>query len=71
MSQIPRRSRLDKMSMGERAIFDATQVVEGMGAHPWLTEAVVLLGKAREKVADYVDASDRRNRGIDLSPGNS
>jgi hypothetical protein len=29
--------------------------VEIVGAHPLLTDAVVLLGQAREKVADYVD----------------
>lgn len=54
--QIPRRNRIDQFSTGEKAIFDAVQTVEAMGAHPRLTDAVVLLGQAREAVADYVDS---------------
>ena len=55
MSKIPRRAYLDRMTPAEQAIFEASNLVEMMGAHPLLTEAVVLLGQAREKVADYVD----------------
>lgn len=40
----------------ERAIHNAIQAVEEGPAHPLLTDAVVLLGKAKDKVADYVDA---------------
>jgi len=39
----------------EGLIFDALVGVESMGADPLLTDAVVLLEKARSKVADYVD----------------
>jgi hypothetical protein len=52
---IPRRSRLDLLSTGERAVYDAVQAVEGMGADPLLTDAVVLLQQARDKIADFVD----------------
>lgn len=51
----PRRNRVDQWSVGERAIQDAVDVVEGMGADVRLTNAVVLLGKARDAVADFVD----------------
>lgn len=59
MSEFPRRISMDKWTPAERAIYDATQVVEQAGAHPLLTDAVILLGKAREKVADYVDGVER------------
>ena len=51
----PRRARLDLMSPVERIIFDAVQEVEKVGAHPLLTDAVVLLDQARNKVADYLE----------------
>lgn len=59
--EIPRRSRLDQMSRGEKAIFEATQAVEGMGADPLLTEAINLLQQAREKVADFVDGVGKKS----------
>lgn len=52
---IPRRVRIDQMTPAESAIRQATLVVEEAGAHPHLTDAVVLLSQAREKVADFVD----------------
>lgn len=59
----PRRSRLDLMSEAERAIYDATQAVERAGADTRLTDAVVLLQAAREKVADFVDGVGRGDDG--------
>ena len=55
MSDIPRRIRVDLFTPAERAIHDAKHAVEAAGAHPLLTDAVVLLAKAQEKVADFVD----------------
>jgi hypothetical protein len=52
---VPRRIDRTRMTPAERAITDAMLAVEIVGAHPLLTDAVVLLGQAREKVADYVD----------------
>lgn len=54
-NDIPRRSRMDLWHDAERAIHDAVQAVERAGAHPLLTDAVVLLGLAKEKVADFVE----------------
>jgi hypothetical protein len=51
----PRRHCLYLFTPAEKAIYDALQAVEAVGAHPLLTDAVVLLGQARDKVADYVD----------------
>ena len=52
---IPRRSRIDLYTPAEKAINDALEVVESTGAHPLLTDAVVLLGEAQDKVADFVE----------------
>lgn len=54
-NDIPRRIDLRRLSPAEREIHFATQEVESMGADPRLTEAVILLGRARERVADYID----------------
>lgn len=53
--KIPRRNQMQSWTPAERAIQDAVDVVEAAGAHPYLTEAVVLLSQARAKVADFVD----------------
>jgi hypothetical protein len=56
--EITRRNRRDKWTAGEMAIQDAVDVVELMGVHPTLTDAVTLLGRARARVADFVDGID-------------
>ena len=53
--EIPRRNRIDKFTPTEQAIWDASLLVEMAGADVHLTDAVVLLGRARDKVADFVD----------------
>jgi hypothetical protein len=55
---IPRRIRIDQFVQAERAIYDAVQAVEAMPADVRLTDAVILLGQARSKVADYVDGAE-------------
>ncbi len=52
---LPRRIRTDLHSPAEIAISRAMAAVEEAGAHPLLTNAVVLLGAARDKVADFVE----------------
>ena len=52
---IQRRKQLDKMEPEELLLFALTQQIEKMGAHPLLTDAVILLGEAREKLGEYVD----------------
>lgn len=54
-NEIPRRIRLDLFTPAEKAIYDAVREVEKAGAHEKLTEAVMLLQKSRELVADFVD----------------
>lgn len=51
----PRRNRIDRYTPAEAAISQAMQAVESAGCHPLLTEAVILLQSARDKVADYVE----------------
>ena len=55
---IPRRARMDLYTPAEKAIREAVNAVELAGAHPILTEAVILLGQAQEKVADFVELED-------------
>lgn len=55
IDDIPRRARLDFNTPAELAIRKAIDTVEEAGAHQLLTEAVILLDQAREKVADFVD----------------
>jgi hypothetical protein len=57
----PRRSRLDYMTSTEITIRNALLEVEDLGAHELLTEAVVLLDAAREKVADWVELEENKN----------
>jgi hypothetical protein len=52
----PRRRDTLRWSDAERAINEAVQAVERMGANMALTDAVVLLAQAQERVAAYVDA---------------
>lgn len=54
-TDIPRRIDLKRLSPAERDIRAAVQEVESMGADVRLTDAVILLEQAREKVADYID----------------
>jgi hypothetical protein len=54
-SQWPRRHQMQKWTPAERAIQEAVDLVEVMGADVRLTEAVILLGRARDSVADFVD----------------
>jgi hypothetical protein len=63
--QMPRRCRVDHRIPAETAISDAVKVIEAIPFqegrdHTLLTDAVVLLGQAREKVADFVDGVARR-----------
>lgn len=54
---VPRRNDMPRWTPAERAIYDATQAVEAAGAHPLLTDAVILLDQAQRKVADFVDGT--------------
>jgi hypothetical protein len=51
----PRRQRINLYTPAEKAIAEAVDVVERAGCHPLLTDAVVLLQQAKDKVADFVE----------------
>lgn len=59
MNDFPRRSQLDKCEPAELAIFNAMQEVEKLPADVKLTEAVILLQKAKDLVSDFID--DNKN----------
>jgi hypothetical protein len=54
-NKFPRRSCVYLLMPAEKAVYDAVQAVENVGADVRLTDAVVLLQLAREKLADYFD----------------
>lgn len=56
----PRRSRLDLYTPAELAIHNAIQEVEKAGCDEKLTEAIILLCKAKDYVSDFVD--DKKNK---------
>lgn len=47
---------MDRQIPAEKAIRDAVDAVEALGADVRLTEAEILLLKALDKVSDFVDA---------------
>ena len=56
---IPTRIDMKFMTPAELAITEAMRAVENIaGGSPALTEAVTLLGKARDRVADHVEFSE-------------
>lgn len=57
---IPTRADMTYWSDAERAIWNAMQAVEAAGASPMLTQAIILLGQARDCVADHVEAPEGR-----------
>lgn len=54
---MPRRIRVDLATPAEKAIRDAVAAVEAAGASVALTDAVILLGQALDRVADHVERS--------------
>lgn len=51
----PTRGDMQYWSPAEQAIWAAMQAVEEAGGSPALTDAVTLLGKARDRVADHME----------------
>lgn len=66
--EIPRRCRLEFQSPAERVIGEAQYAVEVSGAHPLLTEASDLLSRAKVKVADYVDLTEKETLETWITP---
>lgn len=58
-NKIPRRSCVYLLAPAEKAVYDAVQAVENVGADVRLTEAIILLSQVREKLADYFDEQIR------------
>lgn len=51
----PRRNCLDASHQAELAIRAAIDAVEALGADPLLTDAVIKLGEAKDRVADWLE----------------
>lgn len=56
MDDIPRRNKLWQNTPEELAIRDMVGRIERLGADPLLTDCVVLLAAAKDKLGDWVDA---------------
>lgn len=54
-NEFPRRCKIDEFCAAETAIREAKLAVEAMGADVRLTDAIILLNQAQDKVADFVD----------------
>ncbi len=54
-NSISRRMIIDLMTPEELAIYKIIIEVEKLGAHPLLTDVVLLLTEARYKLADWID----------------
>ena len=61
-NKIPRRARTENMTPEELAMLGLSWQIEELGAHPLLTDVVVLLGSAREKLGDWVDLQSAQQR---------
>lgn len=57
VTDFPRRNRLDLNTPAELSIYNAMQEVEKLPANEKLTEAVMLLAKAKDLVSDFVDSN--------------
>ena len=55
---IPRRNRINLLTPVEKAAYDLTQAVEDLGCDLLLTDAIIYLGQARDKIADFVEKTD-------------
>lgn len=62
-----RRDRMDLWTPSETAIQNAVNEIEKIGANWRLTEAVNLLHKAKELVADFVDNKLRPEIDVDIN----
>ncbi len=53
--EILRRYQVDQYTPAEKAIYDAIQEVEKMGASHALTDIVLMLIEAKESLHDFID----------------
>ena len=57
---VPTRADIRWLTDAEKAILTVIGSTEGLGASAALTDAVILLGKARDRIADHVEAKTER-----------
>lgn len=53
-----RRNDLSQMTPAEKAIHDAIQEVEKIGADPKLTTVILILTNAKTYLSDFIDGSE-------------
>lgn len=63
----PRRNDILEMTSEELLILAVIQRVEALGAHTLLTDAVVLLSQAKNKISDYVERNHEAANAVVLS----
>lgn len=60
-TETPRRANMWQWSAAEKAIYDAMQEIEKLPPSVGLTDAVILLKEAQEKVADFIDSNIKKD----------
>lgn len=65
---IPRRAQIERYCPAEKAISAAMYAVEEMPADVRLTDAVELLGRAKDRVADFVDGINPESTLFNVTP---
>ncbi|HCR72171.1 MAG TPA: hypothetical protein DIW23_12055 [Anaerolineae bacterium] len=63
-NDVPRRIVYELMTKEEKELFNIVGEIEKLGAHPLLTDCVVLLIDARRKLSDWVDLESSNNKEI-------
>jgi len=56
-AEVPRRAQMLKWIPAEKAIAEAIDAVESLGADERLTDVVVRLGEAKDRLSDWADAT--------------
>ncbi len=57
-----RRCSINRMTVIEKAIRGTIREVESLGDHTLLTDAVVLLSQAGDKMADYIELPENEGK---------
>ena len=55
MNKIPRRIQTELMTKEESEILELIQHIEKLGAHHFLTAAVIALSEAKDHLSDWID----------------
>lgn len=64
--KVHRRQVMAYLTPEELYLLSLVESVEKLGAHPLLTDTVVLLGQAREKLADWFEQEQGKEKYVEI-----